>query len=365
MRTNVLVLGKSGSGKSSFLNFLWGEAIAKADAGRPVTPKEADGRVGIYASPPITRGSLEVVIHDSWGMEADRAEEWNRLLTEASEKHEASDRIEDWFHTILYCISAKGARIEDFEVRSIIQPMIDRGHGVAFVLTKCDVASRAEIEGVRAVIEAEVPGHGGIVEVGSRSQVLRGGRQTDAFGREDAFALIDRNFNENLHRKVRSQLIRRARKESEAWKRKALAHFEERAGFFSRYKTVFDEVNAQAQNQFEAMIVRLEAWYAQRSREAESMISSFQSEMLEGHGSRQHPIGDKHELLRRNEFEWEGADLFTNAVMYLIPVVNLAYVVVGKDMHKDQLATKLDGVISKLLGRLSSWERNELASMVA
>jgi hypothetical protein len=361
MKTNVLVLGKSGSGKSSFLNFLWGEAVAHVDAGRPVTPKKVDGTIGIYASPPIARDGLDVVIHDSWGMEADKAEEWARLLTEESDKREQSDRIDDWFHTVIYCISAKGARVEDFEVESILHPLVDRGHRVAFVLTKCDIASREEIDGVRAVIESEIPNHGGIVEIGSRSQVLRGGRQTEAFGRESAFALIDRNFTENLHGKVRSQLIRRARNECAEWKREALAHYEETAGLFSRYATVLAEVNAQAQHRFEKMIYGLQAWHAQKNGEAKSMLSRFQLAMLDHDSHQQHFIGDKRGLLRGTEFEWDGAEVFTNVVMYLIPVVNLAYIVVGKDMHKDQLATKLDEVIHKLVERMTDPETSGAA----
>lgn len=298
-------------------------------------------------------------------MEADRAEEWTRLLLEESEKREQSDRIDDWFHTIIYCVSAKGARIEDFEIESIVRPLVERGHCVAFVLTKCDIASREEIDGIRAVIDRDVAGHGGIVEVGSVSQILRGNRQTAAFGRESAFALIGENFAENLQRKVRSQLLRRAKRECEKWKREALAHFVEEAGIFTPYKTALDKVNLRAQHRFEKLINDLDAWYSQRNREARLMLSRFQAGMLEIDPKREHPVSGRRDLLGRDEFAWGGADVFTNIVMNMIPGVNVLYAVVGKDMHKDLLAEKLDGVVFKLLERLSSWQSECSAREVA
>src|SRR5690349_20592367 len=108
MNINVLILGKSGAGKSTLLNYLWGEKVAEADIGKPVTPKEADGSVGLYRYPPALLNGHNLTIFDSWGMEADKADEWLKTLMPEMKKRESSPDVEDWFHAVIYCVAASG-----------------------------------------------------------------------------------------------------------------------------------------------------------------------------------------------------------------------------------------------------------------
>jgi septin family protein len=125
LRTNILVLGKSGAGKSSLLNYIWGDVVAKTGAGRPVTERSTGDETGIYKSEPIrVNAELELVIYDSWGMEANKADKWNEIIRYESAQREKSSYIQDWFHAVIYCVSAKGARIEEFEIKNVVQPLI-------------------------------------------------------------------------------------------------------------------------------------------------------------------------------------------------------------------------------------------------
>ena len=41
IKTNILIAGKSGVGKSSLLNYIFGEEVAETGAGKPVTAEGA------------------------------------------------------------------------------------------------------------------------------------------------------------------------------------------------------------------------------------------------------------------------------------------------------------------------------------
>lgn len=61
--TNILILGKTGVGKSSLVNYLYGQNIAIAKSGKPVTLR------GFHKHPSFKYKSLNVTVYDSWGLE--------------------------------------------------------------------------------------------------------------------------------------------------------------------------------------------------------------------------------------------------------------------------------------------------------
>jgi len=77
---NVLILGKTGVGKSSLVNYLYGRDIAVAKTGRPVTAR------GFHRHEPFMYKSLLVTVYDSWGLEADKVSEWYNDLEEECKK---------------------------------------------------------------------------------------------------------------------------------------------------------------------------------------------------------------------------------------------------------------------------------------
>ena len=99
LNTSVLVIGKSGAGKSSLLNYMFGENVEKTGVGRPVTEK------GIYPHEYKHRDNFNINIYDTWGLEADKAEEWLNLIKSEVEKHDKQS-ISEWFNTIIFCFKA-------------------------------------------------------------------------------------------------------------------------------------------------------------------------------------------------------------------------------------------------------------------
>lgn len=194
--TNILILGKSGIGKSTLLNYLWGDALAATGTGRPCTGE------GLFAYPPVTHGNVVMTIYDSYGLEANKASRWHKLIQEEVRKHDDSLNIHDWFHTVVYCVNAAGARIEPFEIEHVIKPLQASGNRVCFVLTKCDIATEQEIAALEHIIHAEVRDHGGVIRVCSERNEKRNGVVTLPYGKEKLFQACSRNLALNLAGKI-------------------------------------------------------------------------------------------------------------------------------------------------------------------
>ena len=78
--TNVLIIGKSGVGKSSLVNYMFGKELQKVGVGAPVTKMEIKEFTYKYDD------HFEMHIYDTWGLEpsVQKAEEWKRIVFEES-----------------------------------------------------------------------------------------------------------------------------------------------------------------------------------------------------------------------------------------------------------------------------------------
>ncbi len=186
---NILILGKSGVGKSSLLNYLFGREVAKTGTGRPVTGE------GIFRLCGFEHNGARFAIFDSWGLEADKAERWKNLI-EGKISARRNKEISEWFHTILYCVDAKQSRLEDFEIKSILQPLEQLGNRVIFALTKSDIASAEEKNALRRRISEHFP-KSRQAELSCVEKVLRGGRRVAQSGKEELLACCLDNLVEN------------------------------------------------------------------------------------------------------------------------------------------------------------------------
>ena len=222
--TNILILGKTGAGKSTLVNYLYGQEIAVARAGRPVTEK------GLHRHDPFPYKNMNIVIWDSWGLEPDKAREWWESLKEELTRQSGQPDIKDWIHTVIYCYDAKKSRLDSYECDHILKPLIDMGYRVIFALTKWGLCSDEEKEAAMRVLSETYPKFS-VIPVESISQKLRGGRTTSPEGREELFRKICLNLRESLMYHLRIRTRNEMQEAINRAENAALAYYDENTGY--------------------------------------------------------------------------------------------------------------------------------------
>lgn len=260
IKANVLILGKTGVGKTALFNYLFGQDILKTGAGRPVTG------MGLFAEEVILESGLTLSLYDSWGMEADKTKAWENLIKQALADHQGR-QIEDWFHGIIFCISAKSARVEAFELE-IIESLINAGNPVIIALTHCDVSEKeGSIKAMRQVLtDKGLVKNENIIEVNSVEKTLLGGRQTKTFGKAEILLRIQDNLLKlivsrmpEILRAIGQEKIEHWFNDCQAIIKKNVSFFnpvsqkkeKQRNVFFNQYaRSIFNEIEGEANHLF-------------------------------------------------------------------------------------------------------------------
>lgn len=108
-KLNIMIVGKTGVGKSTLLNSLFGENLALTGSGEPITEK-------IHK---FETEDFPISIYDTPGMELDGKYSAENLLHEITgqiQKMMQCNDIEQAIHCVLYCINAASSRIEKAEM---------------------------------------------------------------------------------------------------------------------------------------------------------------------------------------------------------------------------------------------------------
>lgn len=150
---NLLVVGKSGIGKSTLINTVFGEEMVQTGIGKPVTDQislieQEDFPVRIYDTVGFEIGSLGFDIKDV--VKSFKRNPVQQLI----KKVQSTETPEDDIHVAWYVISGSGSRIEEAEI-SFIKWMTDQKIPVVIVLTKCYDLTEANL--LKDKIEKLVP----------------------------------------------------------------------------------------------------------------------------------------------------------------------------------------------------------------
>ncbi len=128
-KPNIMIIGATGVGKSSLINLIFGEDIAKIGIGKPVTKE-----ITKYENK-----SVPVVIYDSIGyeLEIDKSEKHTQNITEFILENKNS--VENQIHIVWYAVSIVGHRITDFDIKAL-EDIRKTKTPIALILTKCDLS---------------------------------------------------------------------------------------------------------------------------------------------------------------------------------------------------------------------------------
>ncbi len=219
---NILVLGKTGVGKTSLLNYLYGFDLP-VGAGLPKTGK------GIHENLIIRNGTAYHVF-DTWGIEADSLPEWRKEVLALVRKRNTSPHINDWFHAVYYCFSASTARIEDAEIDEIIVPLLQSGCKMIVVLTNSEDGFRKQekIAGMKEYLREELmkrlhhDPQLEIIPVASVAGETLAGDAISRFGRTEVLDAAQYNLADDIGKRLPAIYKMNVMQKLAAWKERSL-----------------------------------------------------------------------------------------------------------------------------------------------
>ena len=139
-KVNIIVAGKTGVGKSSLINYIFGKEVAKVGDGQPVTQE-------------IQEYDLEndnITLFDTKGIEAKDYEKTLDNIKKYLELKQDSPDENDDIHIAWLCISERGDRVEEAD-RELLKILSEAGIPVIGVFTKRE--SKRESSFVNKVVE--------------------------------------------------------------------------------------------------------------------------------------------------------------------------------------------------------------------
>ena len=108
-KLNLMTIGKTGVGKSTLINAVFGEELAKTGIGKPVTQ-----HCHVY-----TKEGDPLTIYDSKGLESgDNSGALNEIFSLIKTKN-LSKESKDHIHICWYCVNDESNRLDDHEIKTI------------------------------------------------------------------------------------------------------------------------------------------------------------------------------------------------------------------------------------------------------
>lgn len=230
---NVAVIGQTGVGKSSLINYVFGlsdDQRADTGAGRPVTEEGFHA----YESEITTKENKhKIKVFDSWGLEVGKHKAWEKMFKKEMAVRGIDKAPEKWFHSVIYCIS--GSRVQDADI-NIIKIALDNQYPVSIAITKSDTLSQSEIQTIETVIREELKENGNkilIVPICSEEKELQGGHISKPFGKDDILSVIQKQIFKSIAIRLPSSFEKRTLKKLEIWRDDMRSHIRNKTGLIN------------------------------------------------------------------------------------------------------------------------------------
>jgi len=164
---NIIITGKSGAGKSSFLNYLIDEDHFKVGEGSPVTQTYFEDYV--YVDPDT---HVKYHLYDTKGIEPTTTSECRQQVLNEIERRDKLSMFE-WIHTVYYCFDASAKRIQPFEIEFIND--LKNHASIVILLTKKDLVTQEDLNSLVEQIHKEVDTNIQVIPVCSVARTTRKG----------------------------------------------------------------------------------------------------------------------------------------------------------------------------------------------
>ena len=142
-KANIIVIGKTGAGKSTLINSLLGERVADTGMGTAITQenKKYDRQIIAIDGLPIN-----ISVYDTVGLELDKKVTSNSV-SNIEEYLERTDKecADNEVLCVWYCINMRGNRLEQYEL-DLIKKFRDKCIPVVIVITQCIDNTDRELE---------------------------------------------------------------------------------------------------------------------------------------------------------------------------------------------------------------------------
>ncbi len=130
-KPNLMIVGGTGVGKSSLVNLVFGEEVAKVGNGKPIT-KGCDR---------YENENIPIVIYDTEGYEInDKGESYsnfNKVVLKKIEEFQTLE-LDKQIHVVWYCISISNKRITDYDISILKKLRNTFSKKICIVFTQCD-----------------------------------------------------------------------------------------------------------------------------------------------------------------------------------------------------------------------------------
>jgi GTP-binding protein EngB required for normal cell division len=286
---NTLILGQTKVGKSSLINYLYGAEVVRTGTGKSTKPEavrtdkgesstERDDFPKISIPSPFN-SDVKINIFDSWGLESNKAEDWEALI---DEKLNAKLSFDEMVYAIVYCSSYANDGVQDFEIK-MLKKLLSKKYKVTIALTKADNSGFETKKTVfREKFAKELPEYRGdysVVDI-CAEPIKKLGQSTvsGTFGKEELLEELEKDFLTNFVNVVFTRWTEwkdESIDKLEDFRKRSVSRIGEfKGGFFDsnrdKAKQIADDLNKELkdisndiQEKNKSAIVDLKAWYEQ------------------------------------------------------------------------------------------------------
>ena len=130
MEIKILVMGITGAGKSSFINYLLGREFAKTGIGRPVTQGITDYTARV--------NNIDLRVTDTKGLEIKDADEISESILGYLKENNLESSFFKRYHAVFFCVNLEAKRFNAKEADLVKRICGELHQPVNFIITNCD-----------------------------------------------------------------------------------------------------------------------------------------------------------------------------------------------------------------------------------